>query len=290
MFCRNCGDEVLDSARFCPHCGAPTNIYSFEGLETVPKDPKVKEPSPETFMPESENNKKQGSRFMERVLVGIGCFMITFFFVSMLKYGKTEENNVSAFEGQKAETLFQTPEVSLTQIETYTYEESEAYSTSDPAALEEYALLPENAAASSMLSGGDYDVWNMLDAEFETAWVEGVEGDGCGEYVEFTFPENTVITSMYIWPGYLKSKDLFEKNGAPMSILAETEQGSIRLNFVNDEYNNYDYALSDPQFILDPELVLPDGKLRIYIENVRTGWKYQDTCISEIKFWGYRID
>ncbi|MBW2643228.1 MAG: hypothetical protein JRC89_07605 [Deltaproteobacteria bacterium] len=50
---------------------------------------------------------------------------------------------------------------------------------------------------SSELNGGDpgkfgkYDIGHIIDKDISTAWVEGVVGDGIGEYILIATPEDT---------------------------------------------------------------------------------------------------
>ncbi|MBQ2447801.1 MAG: hypothetical protein II277_05275, partial [Bacteroidales bacterium] len=60
--------------------------------------------------------------------------------------------------------------------------------------------------ASSSLPGG-YSPRKAHDFSITTAWVEGVEGNGVGEYLQYTFKGNCPrITKVKILNGYVKSE------------------------------------------------------------------------------------
>ena len=66
-------------------------------------------------------------------------------------------------------------------------------------------------ASSSLKSNNsnNYDPNTANDLSYKTAWVEGKKDEGIGEYVEYTFANNSPrITSIIISNGYVKSSKL----------------------------------------------------------------------------------
>ena len=144
-------------------------------------------------------------------------------------------------------------------------------------------LYANNTKATSTLPGGTYEVFNLFDNDYTTAWVEGAKDNGEGESIDLTFEKGTVITEIQICPGYYKSRKLFYANAAPTSII------------VSNGKTEYTFDISGCAFSFDmvseiltmPEpLVLKDGTLSITIDSVREGTAYQDTCISELSVYG----
>ena len=142
--------------------------------------------------------------------------------------------------------------------------------------------------ASSTLSGGDYDSWNLWDYEESTAWVEGVSGNGIGEYVTFTVPEGTVITGALIRPGYTKSQDLFFKNAAPEAMRFEVDMDARSVD-LSDSVWSFDECFSGISLTFDPPLT-SSGSVWAFIDSARPGSTYEDTCISELRLYGYSSD
>jgi hypothetical protein len=123
----------------------------------------------------------------------------------------------------------------------------------------------------------------LIDGQRETAWCEGVTGDGLGEWIEWEFTSD--IDSMRIQNGYVRSlvgipgKDIhtyYEKNNRPRV-----------LEFVSaDKKINKKVVLADnPQHLQDINLNLPKGTYKMYIREVYKGTKWQDTCLGEIEFF-----
>ncbi len=145
-----------------------------------------------------------------------------------------------------------------------------------------------NINGSSVLPAGQYDYWarNTQDGDLSTAWVEGASGDGVGEYIDLHYPEGTVLTGMKICPGYCKNQDIFDKNSAPSSITITAAGGSGTVD-LSSVAGSYSACAAGVEFQFGSPLKLPDGNVRVTIASVRQGWKYQDTCISELYFKGY---
>lgn len=140
-----------------------------------------------------------------------------------------------------------------------------------------------SSSSTLYADGYDYSAWNVSDRDFTTAWVEGVSGDGVGESITISVPDGIVLTRGVIFPGYLKSEDLFFKNGAPNRISIKSGYKSVELNA--GAVDSFSSACSGYQFKLGDGLVVQDGMVTISIDGVRTGTKYTDTCITELVFY-----
>jgi len=171
---------------------------------------------------------------------------------------------------------------------------------------------------------GKYDIGHIIDKDIKTAWVEGVKGDGIGEYILIATPEETRTINIY--SGYGQNLSLFNKNNRPQKIRlsyflgvedAFPDQYSSHFKAVKfaDEYvitlkdsialQHFDFPFSDMQKLTAfKKKCLEDFKnagyrkgmhalpeppqvkwiLKIEILAVYKGSKWEDTCISEIFF------
>lgn len=142
--------------------------------------------------------------------------------------------------------------------------------------------------SSSTLKG--YPVTNLFDKNPNTAWVEGVKGDGIGEWVSVElYMEKKRCPSgldfICIVPGYLKNDKTWEENNRVKSALlicsANPKKNAIlRLKF-NDFKGFQIFHIGDYASYVEYY-----KKIWIIIEDVYKGSKYQDTCISEIVIKG----
>lgn len=150
-------------------------------------------------------------------------------------------------------------------------------------------LIPTEILASSTLltsEFGDYGPKNLMDNDLSAAWVENAQGDGCGESVTFLFPENTVITGIDIVTGYCKNEDIFYKNSAPSLLACYSTEGACYID-LSDLAADYSLA-KEGLFYEFQEPLEADGSITFFISAVRQGWKYADTCISELHVYGYQ--
>ena len=133
----------------------------------------------------------------------------------------------------------------------------------------------ETISASSWKSEPEYGLYhvpeNMIDGNLSTGWCEDAGGDGIGETVYLYFDKQYKVTGMYIYPGYHKSQDLFEKNGVPVKIKITGDHAETFT--LNDEMKSQKITFSEPMLT---------EKLTIEILKVRSGSKYKDTLITDI--------
>ena len=155
---------------------------------------------------------------------------------------------------------------------------------------------PDSISASSYLKS-NYSTINYLpenahDSSYETAWVEGVEGYGIGEYLTYYFRwGNPRITNIIIANGYVKSEKAYRENSRvkKLKMYIDDEPYAI-LNLEDSRYEQ----------IFEFE---PIGKrtgdenidwvklwtMKFEILEVYKGDKYDDTTISELYFDGIDV-
>lgn len=136
----------------------------------------------------------------------------------------------------------------------------------------------ESISASSWKSEEEFDLFhrpeNLIDGDLSTGWCEDSEGGGIGEKVYLYFDKDYAVDGIYIYPGYHKSKELFEKNGTPIKIRITGDHSE--LFYLEDEMKRQKLVFSEP---------MTTDNLTIEILEVRKGWKYDDTLITEIKLF-----
>lgn len=157
-----------------------------------------------------------------------------------------------------------------------------------------------------------------FDGNVNTAWVEGVEGDGIGEYI--VFPIN-ILGSRYdqkppkinlkIVNGYAKIEKLFSINNrvkkilfevyeAPITFVSNAETGDYSFRRINKVLLSFSTLInlkddrSEQGFSYTLKLQhTPSKREKIYglmgkltIIDIYPGTKMKDTCISEISIAG----
>jgi len=148
---------------------------------------------------------------------------------------------------------------------------------------------PAEIRASSSLKGSgsySYDPTNLVDMTLETAWVEGIEGNGLGESMTYSFEisQESVneLWRLAIHNGYVKSTRAWRNNGRVKELKMSVNGVPLCILALEDMRNQQTFNLSSYtyQFPRNPEFTFE-------IRSVYPGDKYEDVAISQLNF-GYR--
>ncbi len=151
------------------------------------------------------------------------------------------------------------------------------------------ATVTQARASSTLASKADaYTAANAIDGNGNTAWCEGVAGDGAGEWIEVSYPEPKEdycrLQGFAISTGYTKSSTTFTRNNRLAKIEfgycgtgAEYETSSFTAD------HHHDRAMHLVRLAGNEHGEVPfAGCVRLTIVEVIRGSKHRDTCISEI--------
>ena len=155
---------------------------------------------------------------------------------------------------------------------------------------------PFKVTASSTLeasSSYDYNPQNTHDFNFETAWVEGVKGNGVGEYLKYEFSAaGPRITNIIIANGYVKTEKAWKNNNRVKKLKVFFNEEPIIILHLEDKRAEQHFEI-DPIGLADrkntKEYENVFWKLKFEILEVYPGDKYEDTVISEIYFDGVDV-
>jgi hypothetical protein len=139
-------------------------------------------------------------------------------------------------------------------------------------------VRPSSASASSTLkatSTVNYGATNLLDGDLATAWNEGADGPGVGQWVRFTFSTPVVLARIEIANGYQKDAERFK--------------GNVRVKSLKLEYSNGATQLVD---LLDTEdfqsvttVREPTEWIKLTIMSVYPDYVWEDAALSEVRFF-----
>lgn len=147
--------------------------------------------------------------------------------------------------------------------------------------------------ASSFLepqSGNCYEVDMLNDSDIATAWVEGVEGDGVGERIDFIIEDYEPVPGEsepieYPWRGvmvlngYRKSQDAWESNGRVRTALVSVNHEPLCTIELEDSMLL--------QHVQVPETLVGHGDVISFeILEVYPGSLYEDTAVTEVILTG----
>lgn len=146
----------------------------------------------------------------------------------------------------------------------------------------------DSVTASSALADR-YAAEKAHDFRIVTAWVEGVEGNGEGEYVKYSFPGTCPrITNVLILNGYTKNYEVWCDNGRVKKLLMYyNDKPYVILNLKNTmDLQRFEVGILGNQ---ERSEASPAWSIKFEILEVYPGEKYEDTVITEIYFDGIDV-
>jgi hypothetical protein len=158
----------------------------------------------------------------------------------------------------------------------------------------------ESIRASSTLASAphtSYGVENLLDGRSDTAWIEGKDGPGKGEWIDITFKPGAMIQGIGVLNGYMKSPAALAENGyarklrisGPRPGEASVWDEIAKLKTPLPANARKDWPLSALEWIFDAgEDADEIRKIRLTIVDAVPGTKFSDTAISEIFIYGWK--
>jgi hypothetical protein len=124
------------------------------------------------------------------------------------------------------------------------------------------------------MGANTYDPAHAVDGDWSTAWCEGADGDGAGEWIELKTDAPQRVTGVRILNGYFKSKELYDINNSIAVARVVTDTEVYEWQLVHS-YNGFQ------------EFLLPNAAdtyaIRIEIGAVSPHGDGLDTLISEIE-------
>ena len=277
MYCNKCGNEINENERFCKYCGAPV-----EKLDEQVNGEKLDESL------QKQTKKKIKWLVLILVLILIIAIALTIVLVMNERQSNATGNQTGnqddwkVVEDEESQTTEQ--EIALEIVtENSSTEETQERQKENISNEPEKDKAPEvrmrdvkDVSASSYLSEKNikHVTDRIMDGDTTTAWVEGVEGNGEGESITFTFGDLYVVSDIKIWNGYQKSEDLYYKNARPSELELEFSDGSTERILLQDMASGFQ------EFALERYVT---SYVKVKIISTYEGSKYEDTVISEIE-------
>lgn len=136
--------------------------------------------------------------------------------------------------------------------------------------------------ASSTLpkqGGYNYDAKNVL--TLEKAWSEGVEGDGVGEWLEFTITSANLHIGFdwHIGNGYTRTKEVWQANNRVKKFKVLVNDQPIGYVLLSNASAYQSFNIS-PSWLKDAAVFKKGTRIKFVIEEVYKGSKFSDTLIS----------
>ena len=89
-------------------------------------------------------------------------------------------------------------------------------------------ITPSASSVRLAVQANTYYPANAIDGKRSTAWVEGVDGPGLGEWIRFDFDREINLHRILIQPGYFKSPAIWAENNRIQALTALFSDGTSR--------------------------------------------------------------
>ena len=130
-----------------------------------------------------------------------------------------------------------------------------------------------------------YDAKNLYDLNPLSAWVEGVKGQGIGEYVVYTLDQvNVPISSINIKNGYVKNETAWKNNSRVKKLKVYYNNKPVAILNLQDSRTEQVFDVKALKLNLLGKEIQQSFSIKFEILDVYPGAKYEDTAISEISF------
>lgn len=282
--CPKCYREYKDDTlRFCLEDGTSLSSITREApaTERLPRVAPTQKPSTPTIpsypgndsAPVLPTETPRSNPILMAGVIAIALLLLTL--VGMVGLFVIRQSNAgdSASSNQAANP---TPGTSLINSNSRSAATPEDLSSTNP---QDTRPLRITASASSIrlaVQANTYYASNAIDGKRSTAWIEGVDGPGIGEWIRFDFDREINLHRILFQPGYFKSPSVWAQNNRLASVTAQFSDGSSRqLNFSDRmESQKIDIASVKTRWV------------RLVIESVYYG-SDPNTALSEVAFeWG----
>jgi F5/8 type C domain len=136
--------------------------------------------------------------------------------------------------------------------------------------------LKITATASSVrlaVQANTYFAANAMDNKRSTAWIEGADDGGIGEWIRFDFDREVKLHRILILPGYFKNPEIWRQNNRLAAATVYFSDGTSRDLTFSDrmESQKFDVGVVKTKFV------------RIVIKQIYPG-PDPDTAVSEVAF------
>ena len=163
-----------------------------------------------------------------------------------------------------------------TQSQANTQQPMSSNSNSNVQSFNPSAISSAGQSSFDNEDGYYHDAAKAIDGDIKSCWAEGVKGLGIGEYIQVGFNGTYRLRGLNIWTGHQKTQDLFYKNARPVAIRVIGSDGSNEVYGLNDMMGMQRVNFRTPINV---------NSVKIVIDKIVRGNKYEDTCIAEVSFF-----
>lgn len=125
-----------------------------------------------------------------------------------------------------------------------------------------------------------YHAAKVSDGKAGSCWAEGAAGAGTGEWLEMAWEKPRALSGVEVLPGFAGDAVTWKANSPPAAIRLEFYRGGEK---AGEQILTLADEMTSQRFPLTAGASDGVTRLRLTVEKVTVGDKYEDTCISEVK-------
>jgi F5/8 type C domain-containing protein len=237
--CPKCGRKYPDETlRFCLEDGSPLSSTATEApaTEILPRVPSPTQKSSFPTIPSYPNAPRateEGGRQSNPILTGgvIAIALLLLLLVGIVGFFVIRQSSTN--QSTQASDATPTPTNRSTPAAKQTPDNTDD-SVSSTQAGTPLKITASSSSVRLAVQSNTYFPANAIDGKRSTAWIEGVDGPGLGEWIRFDFDRDINLHRILIQPGYFKSPQIWAQNNRLATVTAQFSDGSSRqLNFDN---------------------------------------------------------
>ena len=131
------------------------------------------------------------------------------------------------------------------------------------------------SSARSAVDGNSFGPEHLFDGDWDTAWAEGVAGDGVGSAISMEFPEPRAVRGIVIVNGFIASQQDFIRNGRIREVRITASNGSTW---------TVDLLDTDEEQYAETDLFPSVSWIEAEVTAVYPGSRYPDLAVTEWRF------
>lgn len=276
MFCKRCGTELLQNAKFCTKCGAPAPVVN-PAQQTVS--------TPERLQVDVEEKRKKG--FVNFLVIGIAIAVVIVAVIlgAFLIFGRNKE----AEEGDRVERESKEPKIVSTEV--ITKNDDSEQTTKDVAVATDAAtetevtevateqevteILGDDSVGASAIH--KYQIV-MEDITWSEAYLKSIEVNG-GYLVHINSQEEMdAILAQIAQEGH--EDGIFWIGGMRSPTKNEYYWIDTQMNTVGEPLNNESYWLDGEPSLYDSSIELEECYMNMFYVKSAGRWIWNDTILD----------
>ena len=132
----------------------------------------------------------------------------------------------------------------------------------------------EASSTEPEADGVSYAAKNLTDGKQSTAWFEGQDGSGLGEFVTLELGGDKTITGLRVWNGFWYTYDFWERHNRAKEIEVFFSDDSSQTFQLDDEMKPAEITFDKP---------VKTSSVKVKVKAIHRGNTFNDTGISEIQ-------